>query len=78
MWNPLTTQKKDAEPLEIIIEEYNLILNNKQGAIIRSGKRNKGSIINLAFITIELGPLESWAIDDNNLIPLDYTIILFK
>ena len=59
MWNPLTTQRKDAEPLETIIEEYNLILNNEQGAITRPGKGNKGSIIDLAFTTTELGPLES-------------------
>ena len=77
-WNPLITQRKDAEPLEKIIEEYDLILNNEQGAIIRPGNRNKGSIINLAFTTIELGPLELWSIDKDNLTPSDHALILLE
>ena len=66
VWNPLISRRKDAGPLEQLIEEYNLILNNEPGAITRLGKKkgpNKGpsiggSIIDLTFTTVEAGPLE--------------------
>ena len=44
--------------LEKIIKDFNLILNNKSEAIIRLEKKTKESIINLMFITIELGLLD--------------------
>jgi ribonuclease HI len=77
-WNPLIAQKRDAESLERIIEEFDLILNNEEGAITRPGKGNKGTIIDLAFTTTELGPLDSWAIDEDNPTPSDHAVILLE
>jgi hypothetical protein len=58
LWDPFIKQRKEAGLLEKIIKDSNLILNNEQGAIIRPGKKTKGSIIDLTFTTIELGPLD--------------------
>ena len=63
VWNQLISRRKDAGPLEQLIEEYNLILNNEPGAITRLGKKKKGpnggpstggSIIDLTFTTVEI------------------------
>jgi hypothetical protein len=45
IWDPLITQRKEAGPLEKIIEDFDLILNNEQGAITRPGKKNKGTTV---------------------------------
>ena len=37
-WNPLITTRIRAGPLEQIIEDYDLILNNESGVIIKSKK----------------------------------------
>jgi hypothetical protein len=78
LWDPFIKQRKDAGLLEKIIEDFDLILNNEQGAITRPGKKNKGSIIDLTFTTIELGPLDLWAIDEDNLTPSDHALILLE
>jgi hypothetical protein len=78
LWDPFIKQRKEAGLLEKIIEDFDLILNNEQGAIIRLGKKTKGSIIDLTFTTIELGPLDLWVIDENNLTPSDYVLILLE
>jgi hypothetical protein len=56
--DPFIKKRKDAGLLEKIIEDFDLILNNEQGAITRLEKKTKGSIIDLTFIIIELGPLD--------------------
>ena len=66
------------ESLEKIIEDFDLILNNEPGAITRPGKKTKESIIDLTFTTIELGPLDLWAIDEDNLTPSDHALILLE
>src|SRR5271156_5828740 len=77
-WNPLISQRKDAGPLEQLIEDYNLILNNEPGAITRPGKENGGSIIDLTFTTEELGPLEIWAIETEWPTPSDHVLIVLE
>jgi hypothetical protein len=58
VWDPFIIQRKEAGPLETIIEDFDLILNNEQGAITRPENKTKGSIIDLTFITIKLEPLD--------------------
>ena len=76
IWNPLITQRREAEPLEKIIKDFDLILNNEQGAITRPGKENKNFIINLTFTTIK--PLDLWVIDEDNPTPSDHALILLE
>jgi hypothetical protein len=45
---------------------------------MRPGKKTKGFIIDLTFTIIELGPLDLWAIDENNLILSDHVLILLE
>jgi hypothetical protein len=77
-WNPLISRRNEAGPLEEIINEHNLILNNEPGAITRPGKGNKGSIIDLTFTTVELGPLELWAIETDCPTPSDHVLIVLE
>jgi len=57
LWDPFIIQRKEAGSLETIIKDFDLILNNEQGAITRPGNKAKDSIIDLTFITTELKPL---------------------
>ena len=77
-WNPLISRRIDAGPLEQLIKDYNLILNNEPGAITRPGKDNRGSIIDLTFTTEELGPLELWAIETEWPTPSDHELIVLE
>jgi Endonuclease-reverse transcriptase len=76
-WNPLISNRKDAAHLERIIEDYGLILNNEPGAVTRPGK-SSGSIIDLTFTTLEMGPLESWAIETESPSPSDHELIVLE
>jgi hypothetical protein len=62
LYDPFQTQN-NVSPLKDIIAEFGLILNNEPGAIIRSAETVNSyylkSIINLIFITPEIGLLES-------------------
>jgi endonuclease/exonuclease/phosphatase family metal-dependent hydrolase len=77
-WNPLISRRKDAGPLEQLIEDYDLILNNEPGVITRPGKDSTGSVIDLTFTTEELGPLELWAIETEWLTPSDHVLIVLE
>jgi hypothetical protein len=76
-WDPLISSRTEAGPLEQIIEDYNLILNNEPGAITRPGK-TRGSIIDLTFTTLDMGPLESWAVERDNPTPSDHELIVLE
>jgi hypothetical protein len=58
VWDPFIIQRKEAEPLKTIIEDFDLILNNEQGAITRLKNKTKGFIIDLTFTTTELELLD--------------------
>jgi hypothetical protein len=62
----------------MIIKDFNLILNNEHGAIIRLGNKIKGSIIDFTFTTTELGPLDLWVINEDNLTPSNHALILME
>jgi hypothetical protein len=52
-------RRKDANSLEAIIDKFDLILNNKSGAITRPNSRDNNSIIDLTFTTTSIGLLNS-------------------
>ena len=86
-WNALSLQKKDAEPLERLIDRYNLFVNNdldrpmrpyktsvsRDG--IRGGKEPSTSIIDLTISNPALGPLVSWEIEEGGLTTSDHPVI---
>ena len=63
IWNPLISMRIEAGPLGLIIKNYDLILNNEPGAIIRPNARNNRSIIDLTFISTLMGLLDLWIIE---------------
>jgi hypothetical protein len=77
-WNPRATSHTGAGPLEKLIEDYMLILNNKPGAITRPGTTHTGSIIDLTFTTIEIGVLDRWAIEEDLPTLSDHELIIFE
>jgi Endonuclease-reverse transcriptase len=81
LWDPFQT-RNNAGPLEDIIAEFGLILNNEPGAITRPAEAVNscylGSIIDLTFITPEIRLLESWAIDIDHPTPSDHELIVFQ
>jgi hypothetical protein len=81
LWDLFQT-RNNAGPLEDIIAEFGLILNNEPGAIIRPTEAVNscyiGSIIDLTFTTPEIGLLESWVIEIDHLTPLDHELIIFQ
>ena len=68
----------EAGLLKQIIKNFDLILNNKPGAIIRSNARNNRSIIDLTFTTTSIGLLNSWLIEEEYSTPSDHELIVFK
>ena len=77
-WNPLITLRIEAGPLEQIIKDFDLILNNEPGAITRPNARNNKSIIDLIFTTIQIGLLDSWLIEEDLSTPSDHELIVFS
>ena len=65
----------NASDLEGIIEGFNLILNNDT-SIYTHEQGNSKSVINLTFITLSLGQLESWAVLDKAQILSNYKVII--
>ena len=86
-WNALNSTRKDAEPLERLIDRYSLFINNEldaptrpyktrvsQGAI-RGEKEPSTSIIDLTISNEALGPLDSWEIGQPGLTTSDHLVI---
>jgi len=46
--------------------------------VITRPKGNRGSIIDLTFTTLDLGPLDLWAVDDDNPTPSDHALIVLE
>jgi len=78
VWNPLISTRIEASPLEHIVENFNLILNNEPEAITRPNARNNKSIIDLTFTTTSMGLLNSWLIEEELSTPSDYELIVFE
>lgn len=78
IWNPLISTKIEAGPLEQIIENFDLILNNEPGVITRPNARKNKSIIDLTFTTTPIGLLDSWLIEEEYSTPSDHELIVFE
>lgn len=76
MWNPHCQTRKNAGPLEELIEGYKLIINNDPDYAIRPASQGGVSIINLAFSSPELGPLYLWEIPEEYPSLSDHELIL--
>lgn len=65
MWNPHCQRRNNAGPLEQLIDSYELIVNNDPDYATRPSSQGSLSIIDLALISPELGPLRLWEIQKN-------------
>ena len=57
VWNPYCHRRKNAGPLEELIDSYELIVNNDPDYATRPSSQGSLSIIDLALTSPELGPL---------------------
>jgi hypothetical protein len=71
-------RRKDVDSLEIIIDKFDLILNNELGAIIRPNLRENNSIIDLTFTTTSIGLLNSWLIEEEYTTLSNHELIVFN
>ncbi len=72
---PHCHQKQNASVLEEIIDQYDLLVNNEPGRATRLLSQ-RISIIDLAFSTVELGPLTLWEIPEEYPLLSDHELIL--
>ena len=78
LWNPLARARVNAGPLEDLIDEAGLYINNELGVPTRP-KRTPGiSIIDLALTTVSMGPLETWTIDQGHPTGSDHELIIME
>ena len=75
-WDPSVRTPQNASYLEGLIDTYSLILNNTKDFTHREGSSQ--SIIDLTLSSIEMGPLENWAVDLEYSTPLDHEVISFS
>jgi hypothetical protein len=71
-------RRKDVDSLEIIIDKFDLILNNELGAIIRPNLRENNSIIDLTFTTTSIELLNSWLIEEEYTTLSNHELIVFN
>ena len=77
IWNSHCRGRKNAKPLEDLIEKFNLLINNESGRTTRPASDGI-SIIDLALSTAELGPLTLWEIPDDYPSLSDQELILLR
>ncbi len=75
VWNPHCQRKKNAKPLEDLIEKYDLFINNKLGQTIRPAS-TRVSVIDLALSIVKLGFLILWEVPEEYPSLLDHELIL--
>ena len=76
MWNPHCHTKKNAGPLEELIDSYELIVNNDPDYATRPSSQGSVSIIDLALTSPSLGPLCIWEIPKEYPSLSDHELIL--
>lgn len=78
VWNPHCRRRKNAKPLEDLIERFDLLINNKLGRTTRPASTGV-SVIDLVLSTIvELGFLTLWEILEEYPSLLDHELILLR
>ena len=80
LWNPQVRARVNAGPLENLIDEAGLYINNELGIPTQPKSTPGISIIDLALTTVSMGPLEMWTVDqecptgsDHELIVMEWT-----
>jgi hypothetical protein len=68
--------RTNAAPLEALIEDFNLYINNDSDTPTRPKSTPGISIIDLALTTQGLGPLSTWAIDQDHPTGSDHEVIV--
>jgi endonuclease/exonuclease/phosphatase family metal-dependent hydrolase len=76
LWNPQVRARTNAAPLEALIEDFNLYINNDSDTPTRPKSTPGISIIDLALTTPGLGPLSTWAIDQDHPTGSDHEVIV--
>ena len=76
IWNPEITQRKNAAPLEEIIDQHSLYINNPLGEATHYKESPGLSIIDLALTTPSLESLQAWEIDKERATGSDHELIL--
>jgi hypothetical protein len=66
----------NAAPLEQLIDDYSLYINNLIGEAIRYKWSLEVLIIDLALSLLTLGPLQAWEIDRDRAIMSDHELIV--
>lgn len=77
IWNLHCRNRKNAKPLEGLIEKFDLLLNNESGRTTRLVS-NGISILDLALSTVELGFLILWEIPEDYPSLSDHELILLR
>lgn len=77
LWNPHCQRGKNANPLEELIENFDLLINNESGRPTRPASGGV-SIIDLALSTVELGPLTLWEIPEDYPSLSDHELIVLR
>ena len=75
VWNSECERRLNAAQLKNLIEKHDLLINNESRRFTRLASR---AIIDLALITVELGPLTLWNIFENYSSSFDHELILLK
>ncbi len=76
MWNPYCHLRKNAGPLEELIDGYDLIVNNDPDYTTRPSSQGQLSIIDLALTSPELGQLLVWEIPEEYPSVSDHELVL--
>ena len=78
LWNPQVRARVNAGPLENLIDEAGLYINNELGIPTRPKSTPGISIIDLALTTISMGPLEMWTVDQERPTGSDHELIVME
>ena len=76
LWNPQVGTRTNAAPLEALLEEFDLYINNDPDTPTRPKSTPGISIIDLALTTQGLGPLTTWATDQDHPTGSDHEVII--
>ena len=77
IWNPHCRQRVNARPLEELIDNYELIVNNNTDFLTRPLSPGI-SIIDLALTSPELGPLRVWEFPEEYPSLSDHELIMME
>lgn len=77
VWNPHCQRRKNAKPLEDLIEIFDLLINNELGQTTRPASADV-SVIDLALSTVELDFLTLWEIPEDYPSISDHELILLR